>query len=56
VAQPVEEDVAVPAVEPSNEEAMEQPETQVAPRTIRRAIPVPEEEEEMVEEIEILPE
>ena len=56
VAQPVEEDVAVPAVEPSNEEAMEQPEAQVAPRTIRRAIPVPEEEEEMVEEIEILPE
>ena len=53
IAQPVEEDEAVEAMPPQGGESQA---TQVSPGPVRRAIPVPEEEEEMVEEIEILPE
>jgi hypothetical protein len=49
----VEEDELV---EPTPPQGVENQATQVSPGPVRRAIPVPEEEEEMVDEIEILPE
>jgi penicillin-binding protein 2 len=54
IAQPVEEDDATESMEPASEVDAAESEIQVSPGNIRRAIPVPE-EEEVEEELKVLP-